>query len=184
MSLSNISSEDLVGIINADETLNLPDFRSGERTFELLTQTAGRAGRKDLKGEVLIQSFDPSNKTLQYVKNNDYQGLYDYEMNIRRILKYPPYFYITLIRISSKDYKEASTKANEIYEYLKKNLENTIILGPTTASIFKVNNIYRFQIILKYKDYEKIKESLKLLSDNYLNDSKINIEIDNNPSRI
>ena len=174
----------LVGIINADESLNLPDFRSGERTFELLTQTAGRAGRKDLKGEVVMQSFTPDNKILSYVLRNDYNGLYNYEMNIRKMLKYPPYFYLTLIKIGSKDYEIASTEANKIYTFLNNNLNNTYILGPTTASIFKIKNIYYFQIILKYKNYNNIKDTLIKLDDNYKSNSKVAISIDNNPSHI
>ena len=174
----------LVGIINADETLNIPDFRSGERTYELISQTAGRAGRKDLPGEVIIQTFNPENKTLLYVANNDYLGMYNYEMNIRKTLKYPPYFYLTIIKIASKDYNMASSEISKVYSFLNKNLNNVIMLGPTTASMFKVNGIYRFQIILKYKSYEFIKNTLISLDDLYKANTKVNLEIDNNPSRL
>ena len=174
----------LVGVINADDSLNIPDFRSGERTFELLTQTAGRAGRKDLKGEVIIQSFNPDNKTLKFVKDADYKSLFNYEMSIRKLLKYPPYFYLTLIKIASKDYELASKEATKVSKFLNNKLSNTIILGPTTASMFKFNNVYRFQIILKYKNYETIKNTLIELDDLYKVNTKVNIEIDNNPSHI
>ena len=174
----------LVGIINADETLNIPDFRSGERTYELISQTAGRAGRKDLPGEVIIQTFNPENKTLLYVANNDYLGMYNYEMNIRKTLKYPPYFYLTIIKIASKDYNMAISEISKVYSFLNKNLNNVIMLGPTTASMFKVNGIYRFQIILKYKSYEFIKNTLISLDDLYKANTKVNLEIDNNPSRL
>lgn len=174
----------LVGIINADENLNIPDFRSGERTYELISQTAGRAGRKDLPGEVIIQTFNPENNTLLYVANNDYLGMYNYEMNIRKTLKYPPYFYLTIIKIASKDYNMASSEISKVYSFLNKNLNNVIMLGPTTASMFKVNGIYRFQIILKYKNYEFIKNTLISLDDLYKTNTKVNLEIDNNPSRV
>ena len=174
----------LVGIINADDSLNIPDFRSGERTYELISQTAGRAGRKDLPGEVIIQTFNPENKTLLYVANNDYLGMYNYEMNIRKTLKYPPYFYLTIIKIASKDYNMASSEISKVYSFLNKNLNNVIMLGPTTASMFKVNGIYRFQIILKYKSYEFIKNTLISLDDLYKANTKVNLEIDNNPSRL
>lgn len=174
----------LVGIINADEILNIPDFRSGERTYELISQTAGRAGRKDLPGEVIIQTFNPENNTLLYVANNDYLGMYNYEMNIRKTLKYPPYFYLTIIKIASKDYNIASSEISKVYSFLNKNLNNVIMLGPTTASMFKVNGIYRFQIILKYKNYEFIKNTLISLDDLYKTNTKVNLEIDNNPSRV
>ena len=174
----------LVGIINADDSLNIPDFRSGEKTFELLTQTIGRAGRGNIKGEAVIQTFNYDNKTIEFSKNNNYEGLYNYEMNIRKILKYPPYFYITMVKIASKDYNLASKEITKVRNYLDNNLKDTIILGPTTSSMFKINNIYRFQIILKYKNYDKIKNSLIYLDNVYKTNSKVNIEIDNNPVRI
>ena len=174
----------LVGIINADDSLNIPDFRSGEKTFELLTQTIGRAGRGNIKGEAVIQTFNYDNKTIEFSKNNNYEGLYNYEMNIRKILKYPPYFYITMVKIASKDYNLASKEITKVRNYLDNNLKDVIILGPTTASMFKINNVYRFQIILKYKNYDKIKISLIYLDNIYKTNSKVNIEIDNNPVRI
>ena len=174
----------LVGVINADESLNIPDFRSGERTFELLTQTAGRAGRKDLPGEVIMQTFNPDNRTLLDVQNNNYMSLFNYEMNIRKLLKYPPYYYLTILRITSKSYEEASKEIAKVEKYLKNNLKDVIILGPTPSSMFKLNNTYRFQIILKYKNYNQIKDNLIYLDDIYKSNSKVNLEIDNNPSRI
>lgn len=174
----------LVGVINADESLNIPDFRSGENTYSLLSQVAGRAGRSSLNGEVIIQTFNPDNETLKFVKENDYNALFNYEMNIRKLLKYPPYFYLTSILITSKSYEEASSEATKAVKYLNQNLNNTIILGPTTASIFKINNIYRFQIILKYKNYDLIKDTLIKLDDIYKANTKVNLEIDNNPCRI
>ena len=174
----------LVGIINADDSLNIPDFRSGEKSFDLLTQTIGRAGRCNIKGEAVIQTFNYDNKTIEFSKNNNYEGLYNYEMNIRKILKYPPYFYITMVKIASKDYNLASKEITKVRNYLDNNLKDVIILGPTTASMFKINNVYRFQIILKYKNYDKIKNSLIYLDNIYKTNSKVNIEIDNNPVRI
>ncbi|MDD2208783.1 MAG: primosomal protein N' [Bacilli bacterium] len=175
----------LVGVINADDSLNIPDFRSGEYTFSLLSQVSGRAGRSTIPGEVIIQTFNPDDKTLNFVKQNDYLNLYNYEMNIRRLLKYPPYFYLTSIKITSKDYKEASTDATNVLNYLKRNLDNNvIILGPTTAAMFKINNIYRFQIILKYKDFNYLKDALKNLDEVYSTNKKVSLEIDINPARI
>lgn len=174
----------VVGVINADESLNIPDFRSGEYTYSLLSQVSGRAGRKNGDGKVILQTFNKDNETLNLVKQNNYKGLYTYEMNIRRELKYPPYFYITTIKIASKDYDEASKEATKACTYLRKNLENTYILGPTTARMFKVKNIYRFQIILKYKNFDKIKEALTQLDTIYKTNTKVNIEIDNNPCYI
>ena len=124
----------LVGVINADATLNIPDFRSGEKTFSLLSQTAGRAGRKDIKGEVILQTFNKDNYILNCVKDNNYKKFYQYEMNNRHKLNYPPYYYLCSIKISSREYEMVSSEANKVKKYLESHLsENTIILGPTTA---------------------------------------------------
>lgn len=175
----------LVGIIDADSTLNIPDFRSGERTFSLLSQTSGRAGRSDLPGEVVIQTFNPDNFTIQCVKDNDYLKFYNYEMNNRHKLDYPPYYYLTLIRITSKDYKLASEEITKVKNYLNNKIKsNIILLGPTPANIFKLKNIYRFQIILKYKKESDILSILNELDNIYKTNSKVNLEIDNNPLQI
>lgn len=172
----------LVGIINADATLNIPDFRSGERTFSLLSQVAGRAGRSDLPGEVILQTFNPDDFTLKCVQKHDYMKFYDYEMNNRHKLDYPPYYFITTIKIASKDYDVASKEIIKVKKFLEQNLsKDTVILGPTTASMFKINNIYRFQITLKYKRDIKLLETLHELDKMYMLNNKANIEIDNNP---
>ena len=175
----------LVGVINADATLNIPDFRSGERTFSLLNQVSGRAGRSEIPGEVIIQTFNPDNFTLACVKENDYLKFYKYEMENRHKLDYPPYYFLTSIKIASKDYDLASKEITKVKNYLLKNLEKgTIILGPTTANVFKMNNIYRFQILIKYKKDDKLFSTLKELDKIYALNNKVNIEIDNNPLEV
>lgn len=175
----------LVGVINADSSLNIPDFRSAEKTFSLLSQVAGRAGRSNLKGEVVLQTFNPDNKIIECVKEQDYDKFYDYEMNIRRTLKYPPYYFLASIKIVSKDYSLASKEASKIFKYLKSNIDSSsIILGPTTAQMFKLNNIYRFQIVIKYRYDDKLKEVLKDLDQMYIENKKVGIEIDIDPIRI
>ena len=175
----------LVGVINADATLNIPDFRSGERTFALLSQVAGRAGRSNLKGEVILQTFNPDSFTLKCVQEQDYMKLYNYEMNNRHKLDYPPYYYLTSIRITSKDYELASKEITKVKNYLEKKLSNKIIiLGPTTANPFKINNIYRFQLLLKYKVEPNLMRILKELDEIYMTNIKVNLEIDNNPLQV
>lgn len=175
----------LVGVINADTTLNIPDFRSGEKTFALLSQTAGRAGRKDLKGEVILQTFNKDNYILNCVKDNNYKKFYQYEMSNRHKLKYPPYYYLCSIKISSRDYEIAGKEANKARKYLDSHLsESSIVLGPTTASMFKVNNIYNFQIIIKYKKDDKLFNTLKELDNIFAINNKANISIDTSPMRI
>ncbi len=172
----------LVGVINADSSLNIPDFRSNENTFQLLSQVSGRAGRDKYPGEVILQTFNPDNKTLNYIKNHDYIGFYNYEMNLRKLMSYPPYYYLISIKILSKEYELVSKESNKIYNYLK-NKTNNIILGPTVASPIKVNNYYRFQIVIKYKIDPNIINILRELDDLYKNNNKINIEIDTSPIR-
>ena len=175
----------LVGIINADTTLNIPDFRSNEKTFALLYQASGRAGRSNLPGMVILQTYNPDNFVLNCVKNNDFNAFYDYEMNIRKMLKYSPYYYLVSLKIISNDYNKALENAGKVYKYLKNNIDsNSIVLGPTTASLFKFNNMYRFQIIVKYKFDDKLMSVLKKLDEIFVNDNSTNLEIDINPLHI
>lgn len=174
----------LVGVINADTSLNMPDFRANEKTFSLLYQTSGRAGRSNLKGEVILQTYNPDNKVLNYVKNNDYDGFFKYELGIRKVLFYPPYSYIALIKVVGKDYKEVSDNANKIRRILKDKLANTIIFGPTPASVFKINNVYHFQIIIKYTKENNLYEVLNDIDQSYVLNSKVNVEITFNPIRL
>ena len=172
----------LVGVINADESLNIPDFRSREKTFSLLNQVSGRAGRSGIKSKVIIQSYNPDNEIFEFIKNNDYLNFYNSEMNIRKVLKYPPYYYILSIKVCSKDYDIASKNSVKIANYLKNNIsDNSIVLGPSTSNIFKINNIYRFQIIIKYKFDDKLFENLKFIDKMYMTEKDVYIEIDNNP---
>jgi len=175
----------LVGIVNADTTLNIPDFRSSERTFALLHQASGRAGRSNLPGSVIIQTYNPDNYVLNCVKNNDFNAFYNYEMNIRKILKYSPYYYLVSLKIVSRDYNIALNNANKVYKYLKDNIDDSsIVLGPTTANLFKFNNVYRFQIVIKYRFDKKLMNVLKEIDNIYVNDNNTNVEIDIDPLHI
>lgn len=172
----------LVGIINADTLLNIPDFRSNEHTYHMLSQVSGRAGRSNIEGKVIIQTFNPDNYSILLAKNHDYIGFYNKEMKIRKKLSYPPYYFISLIKIGSKDYNDVKAESQKIYNYIKPNLsKEMIVLGPSPTNILKINNIYYFQIMIKYRDKDRIKEILtdvmKLEKDN----RKIDISIDINP---
>lgn len=174
----------LVGVINGDASLNIPDFRSAERTFQLLNQVAGRAGRSDLKGEVIIQGFNVDHYSIIKASRHDYLGFYEEELNIRRILKYSPYYNLCLIKIKHKDYDLALTEANKITEHLKKsNLKDTIILGPSSSILPKINNIYNLQIIIKFKNTKDIMEELIYINNHYKT-HKVNVDIDLNPIKL
>ena len=171
----------LVGILDADASLNIADYKSNERTFALLAQASGRAGRSNKKGTVLIQTFMPENYVLQCVKNNDYAKFYQYEMNIRKTLKYPPFYYLVLLTFKSKDYESVSKEANKAKEFLNNKIsKETIILGPTTANMFLVNGIYHFEILIKYRFDENLIKALKELDNLVLLNKKVTMDIDFN----
>ena len=174
----------LVGVINADISLNFPDFRSSETTFELLNQVSGRSGRGNKKGKVLIQTFNPEHYAIKYSSLNDYEGFYNEEINIRKKLFYPPFCNLCLIRIISKSYEEASKMSYKIGDYLKSKISNEVILGPSTSNIFRINNDYRFQIIIKYKDINNIINYLYKIRQRFFNDKNIRVEIDFNPIKM
>ena len=175
----------LVGVINADASLNTPDYRSSEVTYSLLSQVSGRAGRSDIPGEVVIQTFNPDHYVIECVKENNYDRFYLQEMKFRKNLKYPPYYYLVGIKVIGKSYETTIANARKAKKYLDDNLsKDTIILGPTTASVFKFNNEYRMQIIIKYKFDDKLMDSLKDLDNIFANNKDNYLEIDFNPLRI
>ena len=177
----NFKDVSLVGVINADASLNIPDFRSSERTFELLMQTAGRVSRFDLPGEVIIQTYNKDNYVLKSLEEYNFISFYNKEMSIRKTLKYPPYYYLASIKISSKDYEVSRNEAVKIKNFLDKNLsDNFIILGPSTASVFKLKNNYYFQIIIKYRQEENLMNTLREINDLYVSD-KVKVDININP---
>ena len=167
----------LVGILNADTTLNIPDYRSNEKTFALLSQTCGRAGRNTKKGEVVLQTFNPDNYIMKCVSKNDYFSFYKYEMNIRKTLKYPPFYYLANLIFKSKDYEKVAEEAKKAKNYLEKNLDSGyIILGPTAANVFMMNKIYHFEISIKYKKADLLVLVLKDL----FTYTKVDFDIDFN----
>ena len=175
----------LVGVINADASLNIPDYRSSEVTYSLLSQVSGRAGRSNMPGEVVIQTFNPDHYVIECVKENNYDKFYLQEMQFRKNLKYPPYYYLVSIKVIGKNYEEIITNAKKAKKYLDDNLnKDTIILGPTTASVFKFNNEYRMQTIIKYKYDDKLMDVLKDLDNIFINNKECYLEIDFNPLRI
>lgn len=180
----NFPDVTLVGVLNIDASLAIPDFRSGERTFELLTQTSGRSARYEKEGTVLIQTYNPDNYVFNYVLQNNFIKFYNHEMSIRKKLSYPPYFNITVIKIISEDYDMAKDESKKIKKYLESKLDDTfIILGPSTSRIFRLKNKYYFQVIIKYKYEVNLLNVLNDLNVNY-NNKKVKIDIDINPINI
>lgn len=175
----------LVGVVSADTTLTSPDFRASENTFELLSQVAGRAGRSSSSGEVIIQTFNPDHYSITLAKEHNYIEFYKEEMAMRKLLKYSPYYYMILISISTKDYDLGFKESDKIGAYLRNNLgKETIILGPSMASAFKINNIYHYQIIIKYRKDDKLFDTLKFIDNMYKQNGKVDVELDFNPIKI
>jgi primosomal protein N' (replication factor Y) len=153
----------LVGIIHADSALHQPDFRAGERTFQLLTQVSGRAGRGDVEGEVFVQAFTPFHPAIQYARRHDFVGFYDQEMEFREQLKYPPATRVALLTLRGRNEDKVKFSA----EYLKRELEKVlgefkdlILAGPAPAPLLKAESFYRHQIMLRTRAMSKLSQTL------------------------
>jgi len=176
----------LVGVLNADTALNLPDFRSSERTFQLLTQVAGRAGRAEKAGQVLIQSYNPEHYAIRFAKDQDYDGFYAYEMSIRRQLGYPPYYFTIGITLSHKKEEEVVKRAYEVMGILRSGLSDTSkILGPTPKPIARTHNLYHYQILIKYRLEDELGQTLNqvLALTQERENSELRLSIDHEPQQ-
>ena len=174
----NFENVSLVGIINPDASLAIPDFRSSEKAYELLSQTAGRVGRFNIPGKVIIRTYNPSNYVYESVVKNDYEDFFNHEMIIRHRLSYPPYYYICNLLITSTDFNTAGDASNKIKSYLDSVLDDSyIILGPSVSSIVKLKNRYRFNIMIKYKKSDKLYEALNVVNEMVIRNVNVDISI-------
>ena len=147
----------LVGVLNADTGLDLPDFRASERTFDLLSQVSGRGGRADKNGQVIIQTFNPDNYVIKLVQAHDYQRFFNAEMHMRQMASYPPYYYTVRIMGSHKEERVAAKMMYDIRQELGNRLApDTIILGPTPRAIARLKNRFYYQIVIKYRHDDKL----------------------------
>lgn len=176
----------LVGIVAADLTLNIPDYRAAERTFQLISQVSGRAGRGNKKGRVIIQTYTPESYAIKYSSNNDYKSFYRTEITLREGMNYPPFSKICIVNMSSKN-ETLLIKYTQIIGNFFKNkftsCDNIDILGPCPSPIGKINEFYRWQILLKgevtYDTANFIKKSIyEILKKDY---NVIRISVDINP---
>ncbi len=160
-----------VGVVNIDNVLNLPDFKSEERVFQLLIQVAGRCGRGEKEGKVVIQTFTPESLGLKFIKNYEIEKFYEKQLELRKTMNYPPYSFLTQIILQDEKKEKCEENANvvrnEIDKFLKENNITTIeILGPAEAPLAKIRNKYRYSIILKSKsrkDLNKLGKKIKSL---------------------
>lgn len=175
----------LVGVLNADTMLNLPDFRANEKTFQLLTQVSGRAGRHELSGEVIFQTYNPTHYAIELATHNDYRSFYEKEMAFRRMARYSPFYFHVLFTISAEDIRKCLGATSHIHETLAGAVsEQSIIVGPSPSPIERINRQHRFQILLKYKREPALLELLNNLDEEYHEKYKkegISLKIDVNP---
>ncbi|WP_022762629.1 replication restart helicase PriA [Butyrivibrio sp. AD3002] len=147
----------LVGILAADMSLNASDYRAGERTFQLLTQAAGRAGRGKVPGNVVIQSYQPDNYAIVSASKQDYKAFYEEEISYRELLRYPPAAHMLAIQLWAKDEDFGKEKANQLRAFIDRmRIQNAIIIGPAPATIGKINDIYRMVIYVKHEDFGRL----------------------------
>ena len=177
----------LVGVIAADSSLNMDDYRANEKTFQILVQVAGRAGRENLPGKVVIQSYNPENFSIQTAKKQNYQEFYETEITLRKQLKYPPFCDIIVIGFNSLKEEKIIETSQKVYDLLKEKVpENYIISKPAPSPIDKIQNRYRWRIIIKGNMDWNLNEILnKCLATIYeKNDKSVNISIDVNPNNM
>jgi primosomal protein N' (replication factor Y) len=175
----------LVGVIAADTSLNLPDFRSAERTFQIIAQVSGRSGRGNKNGRVIVQTYNPEHYSIEYARCHDYKGFFDKELMLRKELGYPPFYSIANIIISGTEENEVIKYANEISIFLDRVIEgheDAEKLGPAAAPISRIKNRFRWQILIKSKSEETLKKILiKLMESCGEGKSNVSISIDLNP---
>ena len=180
----------LVGVIFADGSLNIDDYRANERTFQILTQVAGRAGREQNKGNVIIQTYNPDNLSIEYSKKQDYKLFYDTEIMIRKQLKYPPFCDIMLIGFSSENENNVIQSAKFMYKCLKDKIINEklqiILYKPVPAPVDKIKNKFRWRVIVKCKFDDNIIGALNsaLKELNGLNYKDVKTILDLNPTNM
>jgi len=176
----------LVGVIAADSSLSLDDYRAVERTFQTIVQVAGRAGREEDKGRVIIQTYNPDSYAISLAKNQDYDTFYRTEIGLRKVLKYPPFCDIILIRFLGTDLVEIDNSSKIFYQNLKKyiNGKNGIVYEPVPSPIDKIKNKYRWRIIIKGKVNNSMINAINLAFNGTEIFKKTSITVDINPNNM
>ncbi|MFC0558659.1 primosomal protein N' [Halalkalibacter alkalisediminis] len=175
----------LVGVLAADSMLHIPDFRSAERTFQLMEQVSGRAGRHDLEGEVIIQSYTPDHYSIELVKTHDYEQYFQMEMSQRKVGVYPPYVFMVLINISHPELTHVIHVSEKIVTFLKREVSNqTVILGPVASPLARIKDRYRYQCMIKYRNESGLRETLREIQQHFMreiNQGQLQVSIDMYP---
>ena len=177
----------LVGVVAADGSLNIGDFRAEERTFQIITQVAGRAGREKEKGSVIVQTYNPDNYAIICSKEHDYDKFYLGEISLRKRLNYPPFCDIILIRVHGNDLNNVQRAAEKIYSLLIKNKDdNLYIYKPVPSPIDKIQSVYRWRIVIKGRLNKKAVEIIEnVLNEFHAEKNKdVSIVVDSNPNNM
>ena len=171
----------LVGVLNADQALYVPDFRSGERTFQLLTQVAGRAGRGDISGEVLIQTYNPENETIKYAVNHDFRNFYKYDIEVRKALSYPPAGHLITVFFRSENLAECRRYALDFMEHLRPLCHEGIrVTEPGPAPIERIKGKYRYMIVFRGQKMKTLQQQLRrmILSSSPVKGLDVYVDVD------
>jgi primosomal protein N' (replication factor Y) len=201
----------LVGIIYADSALHQPDFRAGERTFQLLTQVAGRAGRGEVEGEVFVQAFTPFHPAIQYARRHDFVGFYEQEIEFREQLKYPPASRVALLTLKGRNEEKVKFSAEHLKRQLEKRLKgrggagnplpaadpfadngareaarpsrfkDLIIAGPAPAPLLRAENFYRYQIMLRTRAMSALSRELAKMLESLTLPEEVSLAVDIDP---
>ena len=174
----------LVGIIYADMALHQPDFRAGERTFQLLTQVAGRAGRGDVEGEVFVQAFTPFHPAIQFARRHDFVGFYEQELEFREQLKYPPFSRVALLTLKGRNEEKVKFSAEHLKRELEKKLKelkDLTLAGPAPAPLLRAENFYRYQIMLRTRAMSALSRELAKMVETLLLPDDVTLAVDIDP---
>ena len=176
----------LVGILDADMSLHFPDYRSGERTFQLITQVAGRSGRAGAEGEVVLQTYDPDNYILRFAANYDYEGFYEHEIAMREAMMYPPFVKVVRVMVTGEDEKETLAALKTLYEKLQKiyaaHEEEFLFFNRMHSPIKRIQNKFRYQILMRMTRSAPLKEVYAAVAEEKFKDVLVYVE--ENPSNL
>ena len=178
----------LVGVITADTTLNMPDFRSAEKTFQMIAQVAGRSGRAEKEGKVVVQTYNPDHYSIIYAQKHDYTGFFEQEIKLRKELHNPPFSKIASIIMSGENEQSVIKKSSEIADFIKniiKEKEKIELLGPTSSPLGRIKNRYRWQLTIKGDNEGELKEILlNILQSKLIEGNFVNVSMDLNPNNM
>ena len=174
----------LVGVIYADLSLHVPDFRAGERTFQLLTQVAGRAGRGDVEGEVFVQAFTPFHPAIQYARRHDFEGFYEQEIEFREQLRYPPAARVALLTLRGRNDEKVIFTADHLKREIAKiqpEFADMVIAGPAPAPLQRAEQFYRHQIMIRLGQMSRFSRRLAELTEAFGLPDDVRLKIDIDP---